>query len=118
MEKINIDKIIKEANAKKAERPIDRLDRLVISCDIENWEENLKDIRKMTAEDPDLIGEFFEVINDQKRIYNSEKKKAEEIINDQERLKELVKWDNKLRALTNLAKAVDRRENDRDTEEE
>ncbi|MCL5017117.1 MAG: hypothetical protein M1155_00415 [Patescibacteria group bacterium] len=128
MEKININKIIEEANSRKEElmnnsgdkkeKPIDKLDLLIINCDLNNWEGVLKDVKKITAENPDLISEFFEIMNDQKRIYHSEKKKADEIINEQERLKELVKWDNKLRALANLAKAIDRRGADRDTEEE
>lgn len=129
MEKINIDKMIGEANANKkdlidkkevpsdiAEHPIDHLDILIAECNMENCKKTIESIQKITKEHPELTGELLEEIKTQKNIANSEKEKVMKIENEEIRLKELIKCDGKLRALTELSRAIDRRSQDRDEE--
>ena len=131
MEKINIDKIIgditanrNEINGKKElpsdikEHPIDQLDILIAECNLENCKKTIDSIKEITGKHPELTGELLEEIKTQKNIANSEKEKAMKIENEEVRLKELVKCDSKLRALTELSKAIDRRSKDRDEDEE
>lgn len=132
MEKLNnIDKIIRDANANKnelngkkeipsdiKEHPIDQLDILIAECNLENCKKTIESIKEITGKHPELTGELLEEIKTQKNIANSDKEKSLKIENEETRLRELVKCDSKLRALTELSRAIDRRSKDRDEDEE
>ena len=126
-EQFNIDDIIKQANASKEElldkkeasldineHPIDHLDILIAECNLENCERSIETIKKIVSEHPELTGELLEQIENQRGYAKLNREKAKKIEDEKTRLDESIKLDNKLRALAELSRAIDRRSKDRD----
>lgn len=123
----NIDNVIKKANSHKEdlldkkelpsnidEHPIDKLDILIAECNPENCDKTIEDLKKITAEHPELIGELLEEMDSQKMFANLEKGKCDSIEDPEAKTLAKYKWDDKLRALVSLREAIDRRSEDRD----
>lgn len=125
-EQFNIDEIIKEACTKEElpdkkelpsdieEHPIDQLDILIAECNSENCGKTIETIKKIVGEHPELTGELLEQIGNQKNFATLGKEKVQKIEDGEARREELIKLDNKLRALAELSRAIDRRSSDRD----
>lgn len=90
------------------EHPIDQLDILISECNPENCEKTIKSIKKIIEEHPELNEEFLGQIENQKIFANNGKEEAKKIKDEGTRLKEVIKFEDKLRALTSLDRAINK----------
>ena len=142
--KFNPDDIIKKANENKdkltgkkevggdiEKHPMDQLDILVAEINQDNKLETIKKIKSIINRHSELIEDLMENIDTQKGIANSHLKKCEEIqdknkearkkdasynIDNDENLKELIKWEDRSKALVSLIKAINGQEESGDEE--
>ncbi len=121
----------KELSTDIEKHPIDLLDILVAEISKDNKLETIEKIKNIINKHPELTQELMENIDTQKNIATSHLKKCEEIqdknketrkkdatynLNNDENLKELLKWEDKSKALTSLIKAINGSESSEDEE--